>query len=144
MVDSHIHYLVASTLGLTRDAMEADRVGGVRAVRLATIRADVLANLSNPRLSAKTVGPRHGVSDRYVHRLFAETGQTFGDFVGEQRLKRAFELLTTPSRIGKIGEIAAEVGFTEHSSFNRAFRRHFGDTPSGVRRNRADKQSAPD
>jgi AraC-like DNA-binding protein len=141
LVAGHIHDLVAATIGATRDAMEAARGGGIRAARLATIRADVLANLSDVHLSAKTVGLRHGVSDRYVHLLFAETGQTFSRFVEEQRLQRAFALLTHPTRaIPRIGLIAAAVGFAEHSTFDRAFRRRFGDTPSGVRRSRANQE----
>jgi transcriptional regulator GlxA family with amidase domain len=110
------------------DAMEAARARGICAARLATIRADVLANLAGARLAAKTVGRRHGVSDRYVHMLFAETGQSFGRFVEEERLKRAFALLTHPTRaVRKIGEIASTVGFPEPSMFSRAFRRRFGD-----------------
>jgi AraC-like DNA-binding protein len=139
MVVNHVYHLVASALGATRDGMEAAQTGGIRAARLATICADVQANLSDARLSAKTISRRHGVSDRYVHRLFAETGQSFGRFVEEERLKLAFAMLTRPTRAGqKIGEIASAVGFPQHSAFNRAFRRRFGDTPSGVRRNRED------
>ena len=139
LVAGHIHDLVAVTIGATREAMEAARTGGIRAARLATIRADVLANLSDVNLSARTIGRRHGVSDRYVHLLFAETGQSFGRFVEEARLKRALALLTHPTRtVRQIGEIAAAVGFAEQSTFNRAFRRRFGDTPSGVRGGRKD------
>lgn len=141
-VVNHVYDLLAVALGPAPDAMETARTGGIRAARLATIRADVLANLSDARLSAKTIGRRHGVSDRYIHLLFAETGQSFGRFVEEERLKCAFALLTHPTRAArKIGEIASAVGFVEHSTFNRAFRRRFGDTPSAVRRNRADDRA---
>jgi AraC-like DNA-binding protein len=141
-VGHHIHDLVAATIGARPDAMEAARAGGIRAARLATIRADVLANLSDPQLSAKMIGRRLGLSDRYVHRLFAETGESFGRFVEEERLRRAFVLLTHPTRgIRRIGDIAATVGFIEQATFNRAFRRRFGDTPSAVRRSRANHRS---
>lgn len=141
LVASHIHDLAAVAIGATRDGMQAAR-GGIRAARLATIRADVLANLSDPQLSARTVGRRHGVSDRYVHVLFSETGQSFGQFVEEARLKRALTMLTDPEReFERIGEVAAAVGFVEHSTFNRAFRRRFGDTPSGVRRGHGEDNS---
>jgi AraC-like DNA-binding protein len=33
----------------------------------------------------------------------------------------------------RIGDIAAQVGFSGHSTFDRAFRRRFGDTPGFVR-----------
>jgi AraC-like DNA-binding protein len=137
LIVNHVCDLVAASVGATRDAMEVARGRGMRAARLAAIRGDVLANLSQMRLSAKTVASRHGLTDRYVHLLFEETGQTFGQFVEEQRLKRAYTLLTDPTHVAtRIGEIASHVGFGEPSSFNRAFRRRFGDTPGGVRRTR--------
>jgi transcriptional regulator GlxA family with amidase domain len=137
-VADHLTDLVALALRPTGDAPLPASNGGVRAARLAAIRADVLANLGQIGLSARTIARRHGVTDRYVHMLFEETGQTFGRFVEEERLKRALALLTDPERARqRIGDIACAVGFAEHSSFDRAFRRRFGDTPGGMRRRRA-------
>jgi AraC-like DNA-binding protein len=136
-VANHLIDLVALALGPTEETRMRASNGAARAARLATIRADVLANLAQARLSAKIIANRHGVSDRYVHLLFEETGQTFSQFVEEERLKRAFALLNDPAvASGRIGDIAIHVGFAEHSTFNRAFRRRFGDTPTGVRRTR--------
>jgi AraC-like DNA-binding protein len=133
-VAQHLIDLTALTLGPSEESRERAASGAVRAARLATIRADVLANLSEVRLSAKTIAKRHGLTDRYVHMLFEETGQTFGRFVEQERLKRAFALLTDPARINiRIGEIATQVGYSEHSAFNRAFRRRFGETPGNLR-----------
>ena len=133
-VSRHLIDLVALVIGPTAETRERAMGGAVRSARLAAIRADVLANLNEIRLSAKRIAIRHGVSDRYVHLLFEESGQTFGQFVEEQRLKRALALLTDPAQAGKrIGAIAIEVGFPEHSTFNRAFRRYFGDTPGNTR-----------
>jgi AraC-like DNA-binding protein len=138
LVVNHVYDLVAALIGPTRDAMEVARGRGMRAARLAAIRGDVLANLSEMRLSAKTVASRHGLTDRYVHRLFEETGQTFSQFVEEERLKRAYTLLTDSTHAAvRIGVIASYLGFGEHSTFNRAFRRRFGDTPGSVRRARS-------
>jgi AraC-like DNA-binding protein len=132
-VVAHIHELIALAVTGPADTAGNER-RGVRAARLHTLKSDVLARLSQTILTAKTVARAHGMSDRYVHLLFEETGQTFGDFVEEQRMKRAFELLTDPARAEmRIGDIAAEVGYAELSTFDRAFRRWFGDTPSGVR-----------
>jgi AraC-like DNA-binding protein len=137
LIVNHVYDLVAASVGATRDAMEVARGRGMRAARLAAIRADVLANLSEMRLSAKTVASRHGLTDRYVHLLFEETGQTFSQFVEEERLKRAYTLLTDSTQVAmRIGDIASYLGFGEHSTFNRAFRRRFGDTPGNVRRTR--------
>jgi AraC-like DNA-binding protein len=136
-VVSHIHELIALSITKTPDAAAPER-SGVRAARLAAIKSDIPAQLSHPGLSAKTMARAHGVSDRYIHLLFAETGQTFSAFVEEQRMKRAFESLTDPARAAmRIGDIAAELGYAELSTFDRAFRRWFGDTPSGVRGRRS-------
>jgi AraC-like DNA-binding protein len=51
-----------------------------------------------------------------------------------RRLERAAELLCDSRHVRRrIGDIAFEVGFVDLSYFNRAFRRRFGDTPSGTR-----------
>jgi AraC-like DNA-binding protein len=93
------------------------------------------------RLSAKTIAKRHGISDRYVNLLFYDVGQTFIRFVEEQRLKRTFAMLIDPMQAGmRISDIAIKAGFGELSTFNRNFRRRFGDTPRGVRRGRYDGQ----
>jgi AraC-like DNA-binding protein len=132
-VAQHVVELTALALRPAKDT-QARAAGAIREARLAAIRADVLANLSQVRLSAKTLAQRHGITDRSIHLLFEETGQTFGRFVLEERLKCAFKLLTDPSCAKRITDIASEVGFGDLSTFNRAFRLHFGDTPSGIRR----------
>ena len=130
----HVIDLCALALGPTEEVRARAMGGALRTARLATIRADILANLSQVRLSPRMIASRHSVSDRYVHLLFEETGQTFSQFVEERRLQRAFALLTDPARLGmRIGDIATEVGFAEQSTFNRAFRRRFGDSPGNVR-----------
>jgi AraC-like DNA-binding protein len=133
-VSDHLIDLLALALEPTKDAL-VKASSAVRNARLAAIRADILTNLSQVRLSAKTLARRHGLTDRYIHLLFEETGETFGQFVLEERLKRAFHLLADPSCGKRITDIASDVGFGDLSTFNRAFRRRFGDTPSGTRRN---------
>jgi AraC-like DNA-binding protein len=138
-VERHLIHLVALALSPDNET-QSGAARAVRAARLATIRADVLANLAQTRLSARTIARRHGVTDRYVHRLFEETGETFGAFVERTRMERAFALLTSPANgTMRISEIALSVGYSEHSTFNRAFRRRFGDTPRALRQ-QSDRQ----
>jgi AraC-like DNA-binding protein len=97
----------------------------------------VLATLSHVRLSAKTIAQRQGVSERYVYLLFEQHGLSFSGFVTEQRLKRAMTMLLDPACAGmKISDVAFAVGFGDLTTFNRAFRRHYGDTPRALRRGR--------
>ena len=131
---NHIIDLVALTLGATRDAAQVAEGRGLRAARLQSIRKYVLANLNDDRLSVHAVAGRHAVTPRYVQRLFEETGTTFTEYVLDQRLTRAHRLLTDARLAGRtLTAIAFEVGFSDLSYFNRAFRRRFGATPSGVR-----------
>jgi AraC-like DNA-binding protein len=86
---------------------------------------------------------RHGVSERYVYALFEDSGTSFHSFVAEERLKRAVAMLRDPACALKISDIALETGFGDLSTFNRAFRRRFGDTPRGVRRGGQGGDGAP-
>lgn len=131
---NHLIELVALALEPRRDTRTRESAAAIREARLAAIQSDVLANLSRVGLSARTIAQRHGITDRYVHLLFEETGQTFSRFVQEERLKRAFMLLTDPDRADiRISEVAFEAGFTDLSTFNRTFRRRFGDRPRSIR-----------
>jgi AraC-like DNA-binding protein len=131
---AHIRDLVALTLGATGDASEIARRHGVRAARLQAIESEIAKNFANADLSADAVAARLGVTPRYVHLLLEETGKSFTRHVLEKRLERAAALLRDLHwQDRKIADIAVEVGFTDLSYFNRAFRRHYGATPSDIR-----------
>jgi AraC-like DNA-binding protein len=126
--------LVALAFGASRDTRELVEQRSVGAARRAAVLHDIATLLADPRLGAATIARRHGITPRYVHLLLEQSGQTFTQHVLQLRLEKAAKLLSddhTQNR--KIAEIALEVGFTDLSHFNRAFRRRFGDTPSGFR-----------
>jgi len=122
------------TLGATREAQAIAGQRGVRAGRLAAVKADVMGNLANPGLSVGSVAARQGLTPRYIHMLFETEGVTFSEYVVTKRLARAHRILTDPRLANRmIHEVALEVGFGDLSYFNRTFRRHFGMTPSEMR-----------
>ena len=87
-----------------------------------------------PDLSVGTLAHRHTCTPRFIQRLFESEGTTFTEYVLDRRLARAHRMLTDPRRAGdKISAIALDAGFGDLSYFNRAFRRRYGETPSGVR-----------
>lgn len=134
-VVSHVHDLLALTLGASRDATETARAGGLSAARLDAIKRDVTRRLGEPGLTAETIAADHGISERYLRKLFATDDSSFSHFLLAQRLVRARQLLTDPRVAGRpIGMIAYDVGFGDLSYFNRCFRRRFGATPSDVRK----------
>jgi AraC-like DNA-binding protein len=131
---THIEDLLVLSLGGNLDAAEVARSRGLRAARLKAIKNDILANISDERLSVSDVARRHRVTPRYVQLLFESDGRTFSEYVLEQRLAHACRMLTeTKFADWTIGAIAFEAGFSNLSYFNRTFRRRYGATPSDVR-----------
>ena len=134
LVASHVHDLAALALGATRDAAHIAAGRGLRAARLKAIKADIFANLTERELTLDWVAARHGISPRYVRALFEGEQTSFGDFVREHRLRRAYKLLSSAESAGRnISSIAFDCGFGDISHFNNAFRRRFGATPSDIR-----------
>jgi AraC-like DNA-binding protein len=134
LIAGHFYDLVALALGANGDAkaFAADRTVG--AIRLAAIKADILANLDDGKLNAAMVASRHRISVRYLHKLFENEGITYSEFVLGQRLARAYNILRNPLQSRRaIGTIAFELGFNDLSYFNRAFRRRYNATPSDIR-----------
>jgi AraC-like DNA-binding protein len=131
---SHVCDLMALTIGATRDAAELAKGGGLRAARLNAIKQDIATNLDHPGLSVTVLAARHGLTSRFVQRLFEAEGTTFTDYVLSQRLLRAHRMLNDPRRAcDKISVIAWDCGFGDISHFNHVFRRRYGLAPSEVR-----------
>ena len=134
LVVSHVYDLVALLLGAKGDARHLAQQRGARAARLAAILREIERRSGDPNLSAVTIALSLGITPRYVHLLLEESGKSFTHHVLERRLDKAAALLRDSRwRHRKIADIAVEVGFTDLSYFNRAFRRHYGATPSEVR-----------
>jgi AraC-like DNA-binding protein len=133
-VVTHIHDLVAMTLGATLDGAEIASKRGLRAARLRAIITDILENLTKPQLTVTAVALRQGITPRYVHLVLEGQGTTFSEFVLNARLVHALRMLTNPRLAGMtITNIAFASGFGDLSYFDRTFRRRFGGTPSDVR-----------
>jgi AraC-like DNA-binding protein len=133
-VASHIHDLVALSLGAPRDYQRVAQERSVGAARLQTMKADIAANLGDCELSVNSVAARHGVTPRYVQKLFASEGATFSEFVLNRRLTTAYRLLSDPRLAYRtISSIAFDLGFSDLSYFNRTFRRRHEATPTEVR-----------
>ena len=133
-VVSHLHDLMAVAIGATPDAEHIAQGGGLRAARLHAIKQDIARHLDRRDLSVSALAARHGCTPRLVQRLFEQEGSTFTEHVLDQRLVRAYRMLSDPRRRGdKISAVALDCGFGDVSHFNRAFRRRYGAAPSEVR-----------
>jgi AraC-like DNA-binding protein len=133
-VSQHILDLAALALGARGDSADIARQRGVKAARLEAIRSDILERLGDADLSAESLAAHHGISARYVRKLFEQEGSSFSSFVLAERLRRVRRMLADRRYAHlNIAQVAHENGFGDVSYFNRAFRRHFGATPSDVR-----------
>lgn len=99
------------------------------------IRAYALANLGDPALSVESVARRHGISARYLHRLFQRDGVTFAAWVRYERLIRIRRDLLDPALSGRTAAaIAAHWGVRDPRHLSRALKKEFGLTAAELRR----------
>ena len=77
--------------------------------------------------SIHQIGEHMGMSNRTLTRRLRENGVTFRDIIQKTQQHVATDLLTNTGR--SIAEIAFETGFSEKSTFSRAFKRWTGLSP---------------
>lgn len=101
--------------------------------RLAAFMEEQLPYL-DPDLSLSRLARRSGIASKELSALINQRhGLHFFDFVNSYRIKHAKMLLVETEQ--SVTEILYTSGFNAKSSFNTAFRKHTGTTPSAYRRN---------
>jgi two-component system response regulator YesN len=90
-------------------------------------------DFSNKEISLKTLASSLDMNPSYLGNIFhQQTGYYFNDYLNEERLKYAAELMeTTPL---KLKDIVDKAGFSSQTYFNRLFKRRFGMSPLSYRR----------
>jgi len=132
LVIAHIFKLLALTLNATRETVP---VATSNAARLHTIKQFVLDNLVDQELSTSRVAAANRMSMRQIQRLFESDDTTFSEFLLLQRLRNVHGALTDSRQAHRsISDIALASGFGDVSYFNRAFRNHYGASPTAIRR----------
>ncbi|MDH2416132.1 helix-turn-helix transcriptional regulator [Nocardioides sp. CER19] len=91
----------------------------------------VTSRLSDGTISPVDAAAAHGISVRSLHRLFSDSGGTFGDMVRALRLERARQDLALTSRT--VQAIATQWGYADVSHFCREFKRTYGMTTTAFR-----------
>ncbi|MBU2665241.1 helix-turn-helix domain-containing protein [Actinoplanes bogorensis] len=94
-------------------------------------------NLHQPGLRPDAIAAVHGISLRYLHRIFQQHHHaSVTAHIRARRLDRARRELIDPRfDHHTVASIAARCGFTRPSDFSRAFRRHTGVSPHHYRLN---------
>lgn len=76
------------------------------------------------------------MSKFHFHRVFRKAAtETFRQFVARIKLERSAVFLLISQGVS-ITEIAFRYGYSDASSYNRAFRRHWGMSPSEFRKSK--------
>ena len=90
----------------------------------------------NPMLTIQDVSQAIGIPVRELSVLINHNlGQHFYDFVNTYRIENAMQILKDGSKSKvTILEILYDVGFNSKSSFNTAFKKHTGNTPTAYRK----------
>lgn len=134
-LSTHLADLCLLSLGATGDFADIARRRGLKAARMAAIKAFIRKHLADGRISLDDVALYQKISPRYVRALFEEEGTSFSDYVLEQRLVSAAEKLTTKcDGQTSITAVAYACGFNDLSYFNRVFKRRFAMTPRDMRK----------
>ncbi|MEV4974762.1 helix-turn-helix domain-containing protein [Streptomyces scopuliridis] len=99
------------------------------------IRAYVEQRLSDPALAPDTIAEAHGISRRYLYKLFAAEELTVAGWIRSRRLERCAQDLANPDSADQtIGMVAARWGLTDRRHFGRMFKSVYGATPVEFRR----------
>jgi AraC-like DNA-binding protein len=114
------------------DASSAQAGMPNRSVLLTRAQMIIRQNMSSPDFGPDQLCRLLAVSRSKLYRLFEESGGVV-HFINSQRLSAAHHQLTDPRSGSLIQVIGNEVGFVDHSTFSRAFKRHFGYSPSQAR-----------
>ena len=86
-------------------------------------------------LCAETIASRCGISGRYLHKLFHDSGRPAMERLRTLRLEKAHAMLDDPALAWlTVSEIAYRNGFRSLSSFCRAFRQRYDAAPGDLRR----------
>lgn len=82
-------------------------------------------------LSLETLSERFFISKYHLSRTFRKTlGVSVHQYILKKRLKAAVGLLVSPKDLMQIGEMC---GFSDYSSFFRAFKKEYGESPAAYR-----------
>ncbi|GAA1188111.1 helix-turn-helix domain-containing protein [Pseudonocardia alaniniphila] len=126
-----IEMLAMALRGVTPSVPGGD---GPEGLLLEMMRTHVREHLTDPHLRVEELARRHHVSVSHAYTLFERIGTTPGAYLREERLLAAQAMLSGREHDRRtISAISAAAGFLDLRTFERAFRRRFGTTPSSWR-----------
>jgi AraC-like DNA-binding protein len=143
----HAHRLAVATRSLVAAciAPRAERLEAAEApiasLLIDRARLVIRQNMASPKFGPEQLARLMAMSRSKLYRLFESTGGV-AHFINRERLREAQRRLSSPRAARSIHVIGSEVGFTDHSTFSRAFRREFGISPREARERSLATQAA--
>ncbi|MER5210582.1 helix-turn-helix domain-containing protein [Streptomyces sp. NPDC002838] len=125
LADSAVGLLAAAAA--QQLGVEPAGLPGADRVLLLRIQRFVRWHLAEPGLTPAVIARAHGISVRYLHRLFEQEGTTVGRWIRRLRLQECRRELTGAA---SVGGVARRWGFSGTAHFGRAFRREYGISPT--------------
>ncbi|GGZ03406.1 helix-turn-helix domain-containing protein [Streptomyces poonensis] len=110
----------------------------------AAVRGYIEQHLGDPGLTPENIAAAHGVSVRYLHRVFETEQTTLMRYVQRRRVEEcARELARRRRAAPTVSAVAHRWGFTNAAHFTRTFKTVYGLTPSEWRAAAARSGGAP-
>lgn len=129
VLEATVHLLTA-TLGAANELSNDSRSKYL----LQNMKAYIDKHMADYNLNLDQVAQIHGISIRHLHRLFQNSECSAAEYVLRGRLDRCKRDLASPKNAHlSITEIAYRWGFSDSSTFSKAFRREFDVTPREFR-----------
>jgi len=127
---------------LTQQTSMQPSVSEGQAIIRQRVCAFIERNLGNSQLTCESIATAHGISQRYLRKIFESSSVSLSDWIWRRRLEQAKRDLVDPLLAHlSVTAIGFDVGFKDAAHFSRAFRARFDMTPrdwrngGGVRSN---------
>ncbi|MEP1593778.1 MAG: helix-turn-helix domain-containing protein, partial [Halieaceae bacterium] len=135
-LEANVIDLLCTTLGYAADTQKHDALSsGLKDEYLSRIKAYIRNHLAEDSLTPAVLAARHDISTRYLHMLFADSGESVSRFIQRLRLEACESAFREPAFDSySVSEIAFRFGFNDASHFSRVFKQQYGETPARFRK----------
>lgn len=123
--------MIAACIAPSDDRLNA-AASQIDYVRRERIRRMIHSNLRSPKLGPDVICKSVGISRSQLYRLFEGSGGVLR-YIQRQRLLQCHAIFSDPENDKRVLSAAEEFGFNNISSFHRAFKREFGQSPREVK-----------
>lgn len=133
-ISNHLLDLISLGLRNPENQPETYKPSDYLKSTLRRIQDYIEARLDDEELTPLNIAEAHSISIRYLSKLFENEGTSTARWIRMRRLERCRSDIESINKCHcSVSEIAYSHGFSNISSFNRAFRQHFKVSPNMLR-----------